>query len=77
MVGFVLMVIEDGGFLEFFCFGEVMRDKDWRLWKEVMDEEMKLLYKNQIWIFIERLENCKVIGCKWVYKRKVGIFGVE
>lgn len=77
MVGFALMVTEDGGFPEPSCFGEAMRDKDWRLWKEAMDEEMQSLHKNQTWTLIERPENCKVIGCKWVYKRKAGIPGVE
>lgn len=38
---------------------------------------MIFLEKNEIWIFVERLKNQKVIGCKWIYKLKFEILGVE
>ena len=42
-----------------------------------MGEKMDSLKRNQIWTLVERLTNQNVIGCKWIYKRKLGIPGVE
>jgi len=33
--------------------------------------------KNKTWILVERNKQQKPIGCKWVFKRKAGIAGVE
>lgn len=33
--------------------------------------------KNKTWILVDRVATQKPIGCKWVFKRKVGITGVE
>ena len=38
---------------------------------------MDPLRKNNIWILVKRLMDQKVIGCRWIYKRKPGIPGVE
>ena len=35
-----------------------------------MQEEIKSLYKNQTWRLVERPANQKVVGCKWIFKRK-------
>lgn len=42
-----------------------------------MDEEMDLLSKNQTWELTSKPKNQKVIGCRWTFKRKEGIPGVE
>ena len=39
-----------------------------REWKCAMQEEIDALYKNDTWEL--RLNDKKVIGCKWVYKSK-------
>ena len=33
------------------------------------------MYSNQVWTLIEAPNGVKLIGCKWVYKRKRGIDG--
>lgn len=33
--------------------------------------------KNKTWIFVKRPKDQKVIGCKWIYKRKLSIPSVE
>ena len=35
-----------------------------------MVEEIQSLYKNQTWDLLELPEGKRVIGCKWVYKKK-------
>ena len=42
-----------------------------------MDVEMQSLIKNHTWILIKRPPNGKVVSCKWIYKVKEGIPGVE
>lgn len=38
---------------------------------------MHSLEKNHTWDYTERPKDHKVIGCKWLYKYKLGIPGVE
>ena len=38
---------------------------------------MTSLYKNNTWKLVDKPLNKKVIGCKWVFKQKSGISGVE
>ena len=33
--------------------------------------ELDLMYTNQVWTLVDKLEGIKPIGCKWVYKRKI------
>lgn len=58
-------------------YQEAMRSKDTKLWGEGMDDEMKSLEGNKTWRLVKRPKDRKVIGCKWVYRLKPGIPGVE
>lgn len=62
---------------EFLIYGEVIRSKNKRKWIVVSDEEMDSLEKNEIWFLIDRSEGERTIGCKWIYKIKLGISGGE
>lgn len=42
-----------------------------------MKEEIKSLEKNHTWVLVDKPKNQKVVGNKWVYKRKYGIPGVK
>ncbi|CAM8887274.1 unnamed protein product [Rhodiola kirilowii] len=42
-----------------------------------MDEEMESLIKNETWELVNRPKGQKLVGCKWIFKRKEGIPGVE
>ena len=35
-----------------------------------MKKEMKSLIKNKTWVLVDKPENKKLVGCKWIYKRK-------
>lgn len=58
-------------------FEEAMRSKDWKKWSAGMDDEMSSLEKNKTWALTDLPKDKKAIGCKWIYKWKPGIPGVE
>lgn len=58
-------------------YNEAVRSKDWSKWKKVVEEKLESLDKNNTRTLVDRAKGKKVIGCKWVFKRKQGIPGVE
>lgn len=58
-------------------YREAISGSDSNEWVAAMEEEMESLHKNDTWVLCEKPENRKVLGCKWVYRRKQGIPGVE
>ncbi|CAM8895689.1 unnamed protein product [Rhodiola kirilowii] len=42
-----------------------------------MQEEMESLSKNMTWEIMDKPSKARLVGCKWVFKRKDGIPGVE
>lgn len=58
-------------------FQEALVSKDSEKWKEAMQEEIDSLQKNKTWKWVDKPEKVKVAGCKWVFRRKEGIPGVE
>lgn len=58
-------------------YQEAMRSKERIQWGLANDEEMDSLNKNKTWDIVEKPVKKRVIGCKWVYKKKPGIPGVE
>ena len=58
-------------------FQEAMNSAEKLKWMSATEEEMASHEKNQTWKLTERPEGQKVIGCKWVFKLKSGIQGVE
>jgi len=42
-----------------------------------MQEEMDSLHKKNTWTLVEKPIDTIVIRCKWIFKRKLGIRGVE
>lgn len=58
-------------------YQEAMRSKDRDLWDAASKDEIVSLDKNETWVLVNRPEKKRVIGCKWVYKKKPGIPGVE
>ena len=37
--------------------------------------EMDSMYANQVWTLVDPLERKVPIGCKWIFKRKIGAYG--
>ena len=53
-------------------YKEAMADVDSAHWVKAMKSEMESMDSNQVWDLVEVPTNIKPIGCKWVYKRKIG-----
>jgi len=58
-------------------YQDVCSSKDRIHWLKAMREEMDSLKKNKTWYVEKRPKDQKIIGCKWIFKRKPGIPGVE
>ena len=56
-------------------YEEALCDKDYSRWIEAMRTEMDFMYANQVWTLIDPLEGIVPIGCKWIFKRKIGTDG--
>ena len=44
-------------------------------WKTEMDKEMQSTHENDVWDLAELPKQRKAIGCKWVFKQKIGADG--
>ncbi|KAL8149203.1 hypothetical protein AgCh_006275 [Apium graveolens] len=53
-------------------YTEAMSSVDSEKWHSATKSEMESMYTNQVWTLVEAPEGVKPIGCKWVYKRKIG-----
>ena len=42
-----------------------------------MDDEMDILMKNKTWELVDKPKQQKLVGCKWIYKKKEEISGIE
>jgi len=54
-------------------YKEAMSDINSKKWLEVIQSEMESMYSNQIWTLVDPPEGIVPIGCKWIYKRKIGL----
>lgn len=54
-----------------------VRRSDRKLWIEAMQEEMSSLNKNQTWILVNKPKYQRLVGCKWILKKKDVIPGTE
>lgn len=77
LISFALSIAEDFGENEPKNFQEATKCNEKHLWLAAMQDEMKSLIKNHTWTLVNKPANHKLVGCKWIYKRKEGIAGVE
>ncbi|KAL0401969.1 UNVERIFIED_CONTAM: Retrovirus-related Pol polyprotein from transposon TNT 1-94 [Sesamum latifolium] len=56
-------------------YGEAMSDIDSDKWLEAMKSEMDSMGSNQVWTIVDPPKGVRPVGCKWVYKRKLGADG--
>jgi len=53
------------------CLKEALSSIDANLWQEAIDDEMDSLESNRTWHLVDLPPGCKVIGCKWILKKKL------
>ena len=56
-------------------YTEAVMSKDSDRWQDAMKSEMDSMYTNKVWTLVDAPEGVNPIGCKWVYKKKIGVDG--
>ena len=44
-------------------------------WQEAMNSEIDSMYSNKVWNLVDAPEGIVPIGCKWIFKKKIGVDG--
>jgi hypothetical protein len=47
-----------------------MKNSNSQKWIDVMNEEMKSMYDNDVWDIVPLSKDKKTVGCKWIFKTK-------
>ena len=56
-------------------YNEAISDIDSEKWLEAMQPEIDSMHSNQVWTLVDPPEDIVPIGCKWIFKRKIGVDG--
>ena len=56
-------------------YEEAIMSIDSRKWQEAMNSEMDSMYSNKVWNLVDAPEGIVPIGCKWIFKKKIGVDG--
>ena len=56
-------------------FKEAVISSDKDKWQEAMNQEMESMDSNSVWTLVDPPEGVRIIGCKWIYKKKRGADG--
>lgn len=77
MVSYALYTVEEIINKEPKSYSEAVNHKYGQNWLLAMIEELNSLDKNCTWTLVPRPKGARVVGRKWIYKKKEGIPGVE
>ncbi|GJR52308.1 retrotransposon protein, putative, ty1-copia subclass [Tanacetum coccineum] len=77
MAAYAFAIIEEEDTHEPITFQEAINSSEKDEWVRVMEEEMSSLEKNHTWELIDQPPGQKLVSCKWLYKIKEGIEGVQ
>nr|GEW93023.1 retrovirus-related Pol polyprotein from transposon TNT 1-94 [Tanacetum cinerariifolium] len=69
--------VEEEDTHESLTYQEAVAYEDSSKWKAAMKEEMDSLRKNKTWEFVDHSGGQKLVSCKWLFKIKEGIEGVQ
>jgi Reverse transcriptase (RNA-dependent DNA polymerase) len=67
---YYLAVAEEAEFGEPSNYKEAIASSDAAKWRAAKKEKINSLQKNLTWTLVEQPKDKKVIGCKWVFKKK-------
>ena len=78
MVAYALSIAEEISEVgEPTSYSDVVSCENSAKWLIAMNEEIESLHQNKTWYLVKPPSGKKIVGCKWVFKRKEGIPGVE
>ncbi|GJZ98265.1 retrotransposon protein, putative, ty1-copia subclass [Tanacetum coccineum] len=56
-------------------YKEAMASLEAAKWKEAMKSEIQSMYDNQVWNLVDTTSSLKMVGCKWIFKKKTNMDG--
>lgn len=77
MIYYALSVAEIVEYQEPSSYREAVTCDDSEQWIIAMREELEYLEKNKTWVLVDRPKTQKLIGCKWLFKKKLEITNKE
>nr|GEZ65425.1 hypothetical protein [Tanacetum cinerariifolium] len=54
----------------------VMLDPESNKWLDTMNAEMQSMIDNKVWVMVDLPPNCKTVGSKWIFKKKIDMDGI-
>ncbi|GJX37638.1 retrovirus-related pol polyprotein from transposon TNT 1-94 [Tanacetum coccineum] len=77
MAAYAFAAAEEEDTHEPLTYQEAVACEDSSKWKAAMEEEMDSLRKNKTWELVDHPAGKKLVSCKWLFKIKEGIEGVQ
>ncbi|GKD07101.1 retrotransposon protein, putative, ty1-copia subclass [Tanacetum coccineum] len=77
MAAYAFVAAKEEDTHESLTYQEEVACEDSSKWKAAMKEEMDSLRKNKTWELVDHLAGQKLVSCKWLFKIKEGIEGVQ
>ncbi|GJY93252.1 retrotransposon protein, putative, ty1-copia subclass [Tanacetum coccineum] len=77
MAAYAFAIAEKEDTHEPITFHEAINSSEKDEWVHAMEEEMSSLMKNHTWELVDQPPGQKLVSCKWLYKIKEGIEGIQ
>nr|GEW89912.1 retrovirus-related Pol polyprotein from transposon TNT 1-94 [Tanacetum cinerariifolium]GEW89915.1 retrovirus-related Pol polyprotein from transposon TNT 1-94 [Tanacetum cinerariifolium] len=77
MAAYAFVAVEEEDTHEPLTYQEVVACEDSSNWKTSMKEDMDYIKKNKTWELVDHPAGQKLVSCKWLFKIKEGIEGVQ
>ena len=56
-------------------FEVAMKSQDVAFWNETIQDEIYSILENHNWILVDLPSSSKLIGCKWIFNKKIKVYG--
>nr|GEW78472.1 putative retrotransposon Ty1-copia subclass protein [Tanacetum cinerariifolium] len=60
---------------EYANYKEAMASPEPAKWKEAMKNDIQSTYENRVWNLVDTTPGLKMVGCKWIFKKKIDMDG--
>ena len=69
------VVVADTNEDDLVSYRKAMEDPDHQQWLDAMNQEIESMHSNSVWELVDRPDEIRPIGCKWIYKRETCLDG--